>query len=198
MKRIGLAGGIGSGKSTASEKLKALGFGVVDADDVAREVVEPGTKALATLVDAFGGAILNSDGSMNREFVAELAFHDKTALRRLNAITHPAIGLAIAAALDRSSFPCMFVALPLIRAEHRQIFNLDEIWVVETSPEIAIQRLVRFRSFTPEQARARLSNQPSNETRRNLADRMISNDSDESNLYREIERVCRESGLLND
>ncbi len=197
MKRIGLAGGIGSGKSTASEKLKALGFGVVDADDVAREIVEPGTKTLATLVDAFGGAILNADGSMNREFVAELAFHDKTVLRRLNAITHPAIGLAIGATLDKSPLSVMFVALPLIRAEHRQIFKLDEIWVVETSPDIATERLVRFRGFTPDQARARLSNQPGNETRRLIADRVILNDGDESHLYQEVERVCRESGLLD-
>ena len=91
VKRIVIAGGIGAGKSAVAQRLRDLGFDVVDADDVAHDVTAPGSPTLATLVDAFGSAVLDDDGALDRAFVADVVFHDPTALRRLNSITHGAI-----------------------------------------------------------------------------------------------------------
>ena len=196
MKRIGLAGGIGSGKSLAAEKLISMGFGVIDSDEVARRIVQPGSKTLQTLVDAFGSAILTTGAELDRIYLAELVFNDKGALRRLNAITHPEIARMILDELDQSRSITMFVALPLIRNEHREIFNLDEIWVIETSPAVAADRLVRFRKFTESQAWARIMNQPANEERRKIADRLIENNGDADELSLKIERLCRETDIV--
>ena len=95
VKRIVIAGGIGAGKSAVAQRLRDLGFSVVDADDVAHDVTAPGSPTLATLVDAFGSAVLDDDGALDRAFVADVVFHDPTALRRLNSITHGAIGVEI-------------------------------------------------------------------------------------------------------
>ncbi|MDE3108130.1 MAG: dephospho-CoA kinase, partial [Acidobacteriota bacterium] len=88
MQRIALAGGIGAGKSTVSSYLASRGYFVLDADDVARDVVEPGQGAYRALVDAFGAAVLTDDLTIDRAFLADVVFHDASALRRLNAITH--------------------------------------------------------------------------------------------------------------
>src|ERR1700689_4758200 len=95
VKRIVIAGGIGAGKSVVGDRLRSLGFTVVDADDVAHDVTKPGSPTLSALVDAFGSAVLDEKGSLDRAFVAEVVFHDPSALRRLNAITHGPIGVEI-------------------------------------------------------------------------------------------------------
>src|SRR5487761_1377748 len=147
MKRIVIAGGIGAGKSAVADRLRDLGFVVVDADDIAHEVTAPGSPTLAALVDAFGTAVLDDDGSLDRAFVAEVVFHDASALRRLNAITHPPIGVEIANRLAASDGEAVFCAIPLFRREHRATFAIDEVWAVQVSPESAVRRLIDARGF---------------------------------------------------
>jgi dephospho-CoA kinase len=195
VKRIVIAGGIGAGKSAVAERLRALGFAVVDADDVAHDVASPGSPTLATLVDAFGSAVLDGDGALDRAFVAEIVFHDATALRRLNSITHPAIGVEIIRRLDEADGDAVFAAIPLFRTEHRAAFSLDAVWSVQVSPETAIRRLVNGRGFAEADARARLANQISNDERAAIVDRVLWNEGTVDDLYAELDVALAEAGL---
>ena len=115
MKRIAIIGGIGSGKSAVTDYLSEKGWPVVDADVIARQIVEPGKPTLQILIDAFGSGILTDEGSLDREFVASLVFSDTSALHRLNRITHTAIGVEIVRQLDEAKGPVVFLAVPLYR-----------------------------------------------------------------------------------
>lgn len=194
MKRIAIIGGIGSGKSAVTDYLTEKGWPVVDADIIARQVVEPGSATLQTLVDAFGSAILRDDGSLDREFVATLVFNSASALQRLNRITHTAIGLEIVRQLDQAKGPVVFVAIPLFRLEHRTGFSLDEVWCVSAPPEIAVQRLVEKRAMTESDARARLGAQISLEEREKLSDVVISNNGSLIELHRLIDTLLEKHG----
>jgi dephospho-CoA kinase len=195
VKRIVIAGGIGAGKSAVGDRLRSLGFTVVDADDVAHDVTKPGSPTLSALVDAFGSAVLDETGSLDRAFVAEVVFHDPSALRRLNAITHPAIGVEIAQRLDEADGEAAFAAIPLFRVEHRTAFALDAVWSVQVAPETAIRRLVDGRGFSEADARARLANQMSNDERAALADRVVWNEGTLDDLYAELDVALSEEGL---
>jgi dephospho-CoA kinase len=195
VKRIVIAGGIGAGKSAVAERLGALGFRVVDADDVAHDVTAPGSPTLATLVDAFGSAVLDSDGALDRPFVADVVFHDASALRRLNAITHGAIGVEIIRRLDDVDDEAVFAAIPLFRAEHRAALSLDAAWSVQVSPETAIRRLVNGRGFSEADARARLANQMGNDERAAIVDRVLWNEGTLDELYAELDVALAEAGL---
>lgn len=195
MKRIVIAGGIGAGKSAVAERLRGLGFDVVDADDVAHDVTAPGGPTLAALVDAFGGAVLDDDGSLDRAFVADVVFHDASALRRLNAITHGPIGVEIARRLASAQSDTVFCEIPLFRPEHRLALAVDAVWVVLVSPETAVRRLVDGRGFSEADARARLANQVSNDERAALADRVLWNDGPLEDLYTELDVALRDEGL---
>ena len=195
MKRIVIAGGIGAGKSAVAERLRTLGFDVVDADDVAHDVTTPGSPTLATLVDAFGGAVLDNDGSLDRAFVADVVFQDASALRRLNAITHGPIGVEIARQLDSAQSDAVFCAIPLFRPEHRAAFSLDAVWAVQVSPETAVRRLVDGRGFSEADARARLANQVSNVERAGIVNRVLWNEGTLEDLYTELDVALRDEGL---
>jgi dephospho-CoA kinase len=195
VKRIVIAGGIGAGKSAVGERLRDLGFSVVDADDVAHDVTSPGTPTLAALVDAFGSAVLVADGSLDRAFVAEVVFHDASALRRLNAITHGAIGIEIAQRLDGAEGAAVFAAIPLFRAEHRAAFSLDAVWSVQVAPATALRRLIDGRGFSEADARARLAVQITNEERAASVDRVLWNEGTLDDLYAEVDAALREAGL---
>ena len=195
MKRIVIAGGIGAGKSAVADRLRDLGFVVVDADDVAHDVTNPGTPTLAALVDAFGTAVLDANGSLDRAFVADVVFHDPSALRRLNAITHAPIGVAIAERLAAANGDAVFCAIPLFRPEHRSALALDAVWAVQVSPETAVRRLVEGRGFREEDARARLAAQMSNDERAALVDRVLWNEGSLDDLYVELDVALRDEGL---
>jgi dephospho-CoA kinase len=195
MKRIVIAGGIGAGKSAVGDRLRSLGFTVVDADDVAHDVTMPGSTTLAALVDAFGSAVLDEVGSLDRAFVAEVVFHDPSALRRLNAITHGPIGVEIARRLDSAEGEAAFAAIPLYRPEHRGAFALDAVWSVQVSPETAIRRLIDGRGFSEADARARLASQMSNDERAALADRVLWNEGTLEELFGEVDVALAEAGL---
>jgi dephospho-CoA kinase len=195
VKRIVIAGGIGAGKSAVAQRLRDLGFVVVDADDVAHDVTAPGSPTLATLVDAFGSAVLDREGALDRSFVAEVVFHDPTALRRLNSITHGAIGVEIVRRLDEADGDAVFAAIPLYRPEHRVAFALDAVWSVQVSPETAIRRLVNGRGFNESDARARLATQMSNDERAAIVDRVLWNEGTVDELYAELDAALAETGL---
>jgi dephospho-CoA kinase len=195
MKRIAIAGGIGAGKSAATNRLSEFGFTVVDADEVAHQVVEPGEPAWQALRDAFGDAILASDRTLDRPFVAQVVFNDATALRRLNSITHGYIGTELIRQIRAARGAAVFVALPLFRPEHRKSLNLDEVWSVQASPEVAIERLVKYRSFSEEDARARLGAQMSNAERAAIVDHVIWNDGTLNDLYQRLDVELHRCGL---
>lgn len=195
MIRVALAGGIGSGKSAATAYLRGRGYAVVDADEVAREVVRPGRPAFVALVDAFGPAVLDASGAVDRAFLASIVFSDPTARRRVEAITHPRIGEAMAAALEVASGDVAFVALPLYRAEHRALLGLDEVWALEVSPETALARLTAERAMEPGDARARIAAQVTNEERRRLADRVIDNEGSLEDLHDALEDALAALGV---
>jgi dephospho-CoA kinase len=195
MKRIVIAGGIGAGKSAVGKRLRDLGFPVVDADDVAHDVTQPGSATLSALVDAFGSAVLDAEGSLDRVFVADVVFHDASALRRLNAITHAPIGVEIARRLDGADGEAVFAAIPLYRPEHRAVFSLDAVWSVQVSPETAVRRLIDGRGFSEADARARLATQMSNDERAALADRVLWNEGTLTELYAELDAALAEAGL---
>jgi dephospho-CoA kinase len=195
MKRIVIAGGIGAGKSAISERLEALDFTVIDADAVAHDITAKGSPALGALVDAFGRAVLATDGSLDRAFVAEIVFHDSSALRRLNRITHGRIGAEIVRQLDAAKGSAVFVAVPLFRPEHRAAFAIDEVWSVQVDAETAVRRLVALRGFSEVDARARLANQMSNEQRAAIVDRVFWNEGTLDELYAELDEALTLSGL---
>lgn len=187
MKTVALAGGIGAGKSEASQRLAALGWPVIDADVVARSVVQPGEPAWIALRDAFGTAVLTPEGDIDRKFLAKIVFHDDSALRRLNHITHGYIGTEILQQLGSTDADAVFVALPLFQDEHRDVFALDEVWVVLTNPDIALTRLVGPRGYDEVDARARLAAQMSNEDRERFADRVIWNNGTLDELFAQLD-----------
>ncbi len=196
MKRIVIAGGIGAGKSAVGDRLRHLGFTVVDADDVAHDIAKPGSPTLSALVDAFGTAVLREDGTLDRAFVAEVVFHDPSALRRLNAITHPPIGVEIAHQLATADGEAVFAAIPLYRPEHRAAFAVDAVWSVQVSPETAVRRLIDGRGFSEADARARLATQMSNDERAALADRVLWNEGTLDELFAELDVALQDAGLV--
>jgi dephospho-CoA kinase len=187
VKRVSVAGGIGAGKSVVTDRLSSLGFSVIDADIIARQVVEKGEPAWTALRDAFGTAVLTPEDDIDRKFLADVVFHDASALRRLNSITHGYIGAEIAAELDRATGSAVFVAIPLYRPEHREVYGFDETWAVQADPTTAFQRLTTLRGFEPDDALARLAAQMDNEARAAIVDRVIWNDGTLDELYESLD-----------
>ena len=192
---MAIAGGIGAGKSCVSERLTVLGWPVVDADVVARRVVEPGTPAWRALRDGFGSAVLAADGTVDRTFLADVVFGDESALRRLNRVTHGHIGREILRDLDVVTGDAVFVVLPLFRPEHRDTLSLDAVWAVQAAPGTAVERLRRDRGLGEDEAQARLAAQMTNEERERVVDRVLWNDASIEDLYAQLDVLLRLEGL---
>jgi dephospho-CoA kinase len=197
MKRIAIAGGIGAGKSLACDFLMKKGFSVIDADDVAHQIIEPGKPAWQAIRDAFGDSVLKADQTVDREFLAKIIFSNDSARNRLNSITHPAIGIEVLRQIEACTTPAVFIALPLFRVEHRQIFSLDGAWAVLVSPEIAKKRLVDYRGFSENDAQARIDTQVSNEVRSAIVDKVIWNEGTPAELEQRLNDVLVSEGLLS-
>jgi len=197
VKRIVIAGGIGAGKSAATEYLAIRGFPIIVADDVARAVTQPGEPAWQAMRDAFGDAVLRNDQTIDRAFVADLVFHDVSALKRLNSITHGHIGIEIIRRIGETTSDAVFIALALFRPEHRSAFEVDEVWAVLASPDVALGRLVEHREFTEDDARARLANQATNEERVPLVDRVLWNDGTLEELHAKVDAELARCGLVH-
>ena len=186
---IGLTGGIGSGKSTVSEALARRGAVVIDADRITRELQEPGQPVLAAMVERFGPGIVQPDGTLDRQAVADIVFHDADALADLNAIVHPAVGTEIAQRLAAQvdTDHVVILDVPLLVESGRD--DMAALIVVDTDPEVAVDRLVRFRGLGEADARARIARQASREERLARADLVIGNDGDRDALAAEVDRA---------
>jgi dephospho-CoA kinase len=188
---VGLTGGIGAGKSTVAGLLVARGAVLIDADAIARQVVEPGQPALAALIERFGPAIVNSDGTLDRGALAALAFADPGALADLNAITHPAIAAVMAEqrrALEATDTVAV-LDVPLLTPAHRHLLALDAVVVVDCDPDVALDRLVSQRAMEPGDARARMAVQPSRHERLQGADIVVDNSDGRPALEAEVDRA---------
>ena len=185
MLRVGLTGGIGAGKSEVSRRLAAQGAVVIDADAAAREVVAPGTDGLAEVIEAFGPDVLRPDGSLDRGRLGDIVFTDPQRRARLNAIIHPR-GATRMAELDRAAGRSAIVVhdVPLI-AENDRGSAYDLVVVVDAPPRVQIDRLVRHRGMSREQARARMAAQASRKQRLAIADIVIENSGSLAELDRQ-------------
>jgi dephospho-CoA kinase len=183
--RVGLTGGIGSGKSEVSRRLAAQGAVVIDADLIAREVVEPGSEGLAEVVAAFGPEVLTPDGALDRARLGDIVFADPELRGRLNAIVHPRVAARMAE-LERGASGAIVVHdVPLI-AENGRADAYDVVVVVDAPPKVQAERLARYRGMTREQARARMAAQASREQRLAIADIVIDNSGSLSELDRQV------------
>jgi dephospho-CoA kinase len=184
--RVGLTGGIGSGKSEVSRRLAAQGAVIIDADAIAREVVAPGTDGLAEVVEAFGKEILQADGELDRPRLGDIVFADPELRGKLNAIVHPRVGARMAE-LERGAGPAAIVVhdVPLI-AENGLAGGYDVVVVVDVPPRIQVERLIRYRGMTREQAQARMAAQASREQRLAIAGIVIDNSGSLAELDRQV------------
>lgn len=173
--------------------LEERGAAIVDADRIAREVVEPGGAAYAALVERFGAGVLQDDGRLNRQALADIVFHDPGALDALNKITHPAIGAMVAERIASAAHAhdVVIVDIPLLSITTKANIGFDAVVVVDVPEEIAVRRLVDQRGFKEEDARARIAAQISREERRALADVVIDNSGDRAALETQIERAWK-------
>jgi dephospho-CoA kinase len=188
---VGLTGGIGSGKSTVAADLAARGAAVIDADQIAREVVEPGGRAYDALVQRFGRGVFQADGRLDRQKMADIAFNDPDALQALNEITHPAIGAVMAERVVEAmqSHEIVVVDVPLLTIATKARMNFGAIVVVDAPEDIAVDRLVGQRGFSESDARARIASQISRQERTSLADFVVDNSGDRNALSAQLDSL---------
>jgi dephospho-CoA kinase len=186
---IGLTGGIGSGKSTASALLAAKGAAILDADAITRSLQVPGTEVFAAMVERFGPGILAPDGTLDRAAVAKVVFADEQAKRDLEAIVHPAVGNVMVTRLQElaDTDTVVIYDVPLLVESGRK--GYAAVIVVDVDPEIAISRLVAQRGMTEADARARIANQVSREERLAVADHVIDNSGTREHLQQEVDEA---------
>jgi dephospho-CoA kinase len=175
MLRIGLTGGIGAGKSTVAGRLRELGATIIDADLLAREVVEPGTPGLAAVVEAFGSGVLLDDGRLDRPALGRIIFADDEQRLRLNAILHPLIAERSARLMAEAADDSVLVHdIPLL-VESGATGGFDLVMVVHAPEQERLRRLVEDRAMSEDDARARIKAQAGDEERRAAADIWIDN-----------------------
>jgi dephospho-CoA kinase len=192
MRVLGLTGGIGSGKSLVDAIFRELGADVIDADALAREVVEPGQPALAEIVASFGSDMLLPDGRLNRARLAEVIFGDAAARQRLNVITHPRIrrrmSEEVAARSRRSGV--LILDIPLLYENGRGA-DVEKVIVVWVDQPTQRQRLMERDGLTQEQARQRIDAQMPLEEKRRRADHVIDNSGSPVSTRRQVEAIYR-------
>lgn len=184
--RIGLTGGVAAGKSTVSAMLRELGAYVVDADQVAREIVEPGSEALREIAAAFGPEVITPQGALDRPAMAAIVFHDPEQLRRLEAITHPRIAARIDELVAAAPPEALVVLDHPLLVETGQDRGLDAVIVVDVPEELQIERMMRDRQLSESDARARIAAQASRERRLAAATVVIENTGDFEGLRRRV------------
>lgn len=183
---IGLTGNIATGKSAVARMLASLGVAVIDADRVAHEVMEPGGAAYAAVVDAFGPEILNPGGTVDRRRLGDIVFRDPAALARLEAAVHPAVLLEVGRRIAAAEAGVVVVeAIKLIEAGMHRAY--DALWVVTAPRKVQIERLVRERGMTHDEATLRVDAQPPQEEKAALADRVLVNDGTLAQLRARVE-----------
>lgn len=193
MKRVGLTGGIGAGKSTVAAMLASHGAVIVDSDVIARAVVAPGTPGLAEIVDAFGSGMLQEDGTLDRPGLGRIVFNDAAALRKLEQITHPRIqaeSARLIAEAEAAGKPVLIHDIPLL-VESGVAGTFDAVIVVEAPDDLRLERL-EARGLPREQALERMKAQATNEQRREAATYLIVNGGSEAELRARVDEVWAE------
>ncbi|WP_312589120.1 dephospho-CoA kinase [Corynebacterium dentalis] len=189
MWKIGVTGGIGSGKSTVSQRLQDLGAVIIDADKVAREIVEPGQPALKELDAAFAG-VLNEDGTLNRAELARQAFATPEATEKLNSITHPRIRErtnALFAQAEQAGEDVVVYDMPLL-IENGETSRVDHVLVVDAPDEVRVRRLVESRGLDESDAKARIKAQIDRESRLAAADTVLDNGGTVDELLAQVDQ----------
>jgi dephospho-CoA kinase len=186
--RVGLTGGIASGKSTAAKFFGALGVPIIDTDQLARDVVEPGQPPLERLVERFGPGILTEDGHLDRPALRNIVFSDPKARADLEALTHPAIGAAVEAKSNELGGIYQILVLPLL-VEKNLGSQLNRVLVVDCDEELQIRRVQTRDGSTVEQARAILNAQASRTSRLKAAHDVIKNEGDMSAVREQVEQL---------
>jgi dephospho-CoA kinase len=192
MLKVGLTGGIGAGKSEVSQRLAGYGALVIDADRIAREVVEPGTPGLAQVTRLFGAGVLAADGTLDRARLGELVFADAALRAKLNSVIHPLVGTRIRE-LEQGAGPDTIVVedIPLI-TENGLAGAFDVVVVVDVPPRVQQERLIRERGLTREQVAARLAAQASRAQRLAIATIVVDNSGSLAELDREVGELWTE------
>jgi dephospho-CoA kinase len=188
--RIGLTGGIASGKSTVSQRFIELGIPVVDADQAAREVVAPGSTGLAEVVRRFGHGVIGIDGSLERAALRELIFRDPSARRDLENILHPLIRADMEKKAKVAIGAYLVMAIPLL-VEGGTRAGLDRILVVDVDEAVQLQRVIARDGSSAEQARAILASQASRDARLDIADDVLLNTGSVTDLRQAVDRLHR-------
>lgn len=192
MLRVGLTGGIGAGKSEVARLLASYGAVLIDADLIAREVVEPGTPGLAAVAAEFGEKVLTPEGALDRPALGAVVFADEERRRALNAIVHPLVR-ARSAELERAAGDRAIVVqdVPLL-VEGAMMDQFDVVIVVDASPATQLDRLVRLRGMPEADARGRMAAQATREQRRAAADVIIDNDGPREALESQVSAVWKQ------
>ncbi|WP_446046065.1 dephospho-CoA kinase [Streptomyces olivaceus] len=195
MLRVGLTGGIGAGKSEVSRLLVDCGAVLIDADRIAREVVEPGTPGLAAVVEAFGADVLTEDGRLDRPKLGSIVFADRERLAAVNSIVHPLVGersRALEEAAEAAAEDAVVVHDVPLLTENGLAPLYDVVVVVDADPATQLDRLVRLRGMSEQDARARMAAQATREQRREIADLVVDNDVPLAELRRRVREVWAE------
>jgi len=189
MKLVGLTGGIGSGKSTIARRLAEHGAHIIDADQVAREVVEPGTPALAEIAAVFGAHVISADGTLNRGALGDIVFSDPAKRIQLNAIVHPAVQKRTQELFAQAPRGAVVVYDVPLLVETQNEYAFDEI-VVATAPEsVRIERLMEHRGMLESEAAARIESQAPEEDRLKIASHVIDTSGDISQTYSQVDAL---------
>lgn len=194
---IALTGGIASGKSAVAEIFAQVGAPVLDTDQIARDVVEPGTPTLAKLVAEFGSDILDASGKLDRARMRARVFADPEQRKRLEAITHPAIREELASRAQRAQGPYQIHVIPLL-VESGRAELYDRVLLVDTSEEAQLQRLLARDGSSDEQARQILAAQASREDRLDAADDVIVNTGTLQDLHQFVQTLHRNYTVLSE
>ncbi|MFJ8809071.1 dephospho-CoA kinase [Streptomyces sp. NPDC102490] len=192
MLKVGLTGGIGAGKSEVSRLLVEHGAVLIDADRIAREVVAPGTPGLAAVVAAFGEDVLAEDGSLDRPKLGAIVFADPEKLAVLNGIVHPLVGERSRALEEAAAEDAVVVHDVPLLTENGLAPLYDLVIVVDADPATQLDRLVRLRGMTEQDARNRMAAQATREQRREIADLVVDNDVPLEELRRRVKEVWDE------
>ena len=188
---VAVTGGVASGKSTVTDHLAALGIPVVDADVIARELVEPGQPALSEIGQAFGPAVIRSDGTLDRRAMRALVFDDVGQRDRLEAILHPRIEQRMRELVATIESPFVVLAIPLLAEVGRYDF-IDHVVVVDVPVATQHERLLRRDGVTPDIADAMIAAQASRDARLAVADTVVPNDGTIAQLLQRVDGVARE------
>lgn len=188
MLTVGLTGGIGSGKSTVEKLFQAHGITVVDADEIAHRLVDPGQPALQLISDQFGQRVLTNHGHLDRNALREIIYSDPEAKKKLESILHPMVYDRIRRDLDRSTSAYGIASVPLLIETGHQ-HEVDRILVIDCSVETQIQRILQRDPLDPEQIQRIIAAQCSREDRLKWATDVITNESDLSDLKKQVDQL---------